>query len=93
MDHGVFRSWCPHCVKGRAEAYGHRRRGGETGDVPTASLDYTRACSEQDKGEEKLDADHRREGQRDEDGNGEGRAEQGRAGFCGGGGEEVVSSS
>ena len=20
LDHGVFRSWCPHCVKGRAES-------------------------------------------------------------------------
>lgn len=24
-DHRVFRSWCPHCVKGRGEAYGHPR--------------------------------------------------------------------
>ena len=24
LDHAVFRSWCPHCVKGRAEACGHR---------------------------------------------------------------------
>ena len=23
LDHGVFRSRCPHCVKGRAESYGH----------------------------------------------------------------------
>ena len=22
VGHGVFRSWCPHCVKGRAESYG-----------------------------------------------------------------------
>ena len=20
LDHGAFRSWCPHCVKGRAES-------------------------------------------------------------------------
>ena len=26
LDHGVFRSWRPHCVKGRAESYGHVRR-------------------------------------------------------------------
>ena len=26
LDHGVFRSWCPHCVKGRTEAQGHRKR-------------------------------------------------------------------
>ena len=24
VDHGVFRQWCPHCVKGRAESYGHK---------------------------------------------------------------------
>ena len=25
LDHGVFRSWRPHCVKGRAESYGHEK--------------------------------------------------------------------
>ncbi len=25
LDRGVFRSWCPGCVKGRAEARGHVR--------------------------------------------------------------------
>ncbi len=28
LDHAVFRSWCPHRVKGRAEAYGHKKRMG-----------------------------------------------------------------
>jgi hypothetical protein len=53
LDHAVCRSWCPHCVKGRAEACGHRRRGGETGDAPTVSLDYMRTHSEPEKVEEK----------------------------------------
>ena len=26
LDHGVFRSWCPHCVKGRAESYWHAKK-------------------------------------------------------------------
>ncbi len=39
LDHAVFRSWRPHCGKGHAEAYGRRREGGETRDVPTVSLD------------------------------------------------------
>ena len=26
LDHAVFRSWCPHCVKGRAESSGHWSR-------------------------------------------------------------------
>jgi hypothetical protein len=47
LDHGVFRSWCPRCVKGR------RKRGGETGDAPTVSLDYMFTHSEQEKEEEK----------------------------------------
>ena len=57
MDHAVFRSWCPHCVKDRAEACGHRRRGGETGDVPTVSLDYTHRRSEQEKEEKGMPID------------------------------------
>ncbi len=50
LDHAVFRSWYPRCEKGRAEAYGRGKRGGETGDVPTVSLDYTYTHSEQEKG-------------------------------------------
>ncbi len=26
LDHAAFRGWCPHCVKCRTEAYGHRKR-------------------------------------------------------------------
>ncbi len=40
LDHAVLRSWHPHCVKGRADAYGHKKRGGDGGDAPTVSLDY-----------------------------------------------------
>ena len=36
LDHGVFRSWCPHCVKGRAESYGHVKKVQNEGDVPTS---------------------------------------------------------
>ncbi len=49
LDHAVFRSWRPHCVKGLAEACGHRKKGGETGDAPTVSLDYMHTCSEQER--------------------------------------------
>ena len=38
VDHGVFRSWCPHCVKDRAKAYGHKKIGGDGGDALTVSL-------------------------------------------------------
>ena len=53
LDHAVFRSWCPHCVKGRAESYGHRRREGELGGVPVGGVDYMYMHSEQEKEEEK----------------------------------------
>ncbi len=52
LDHAVFGSWCPRCVKGRAEAYGNKKKG-EGGDAPTASVDYTHTRSEQEKEEEK----------------------------------------
>ncbi len=39
LGHAVFRSWCPRCVKGLAEAHGHKKRGGDVGDAPTVSLD------------------------------------------------------
>ena len=53
IDHRVFGGWCPHCVKGRAESYGHRRREGEIGEVPIAGVDYMYMHSEQEKEEEK----------------------------------------
>ena len=53
LDHGVFRSWCPHCVKGRAESYGHVRKVQNEGDVPTIGIDYMYMHSEQEKEEEK----------------------------------------
>ncbi len=40
-------------MKGLAEACGHRKRGGETGDASTVSLDYTNTHCEQEKEEEK----------------------------------------
>ncbi len=51
LDHAVFGSWRPRCVKGRAEAFGHKKRGGDGGDVPTVNLDYTCMRSKQEKEE------------------------------------------
>ena len=53
LDHGVFRSWCPHCVKGRAESYGSVKKVQNEGDVPTIGLDYIYMHSEQEKEEKK----------------------------------------
>ncbi len=52
LDHAVFRTWCSRCVKGRTETCGRRKKGGETGDVPTVSLDDMYTRSEQEKEEE-----------------------------------------
>ena len=53
LDHGVFRSWCPHCVKERAESYGHVKEVQNEGDVPTKGIDYMYMHSEREKEEEK----------------------------------------
>ena len=52
LDHGSFRAWCAHCVKGRAEAYAHRKDAEEKG-VPVISLDYMYMRGEQERNEEK----------------------------------------
>jgi hypothetical protein len=51
LDHGVFRSWCPRCVKGRAEEYGPFRKAGES-DAPIVGVDHMHMRSEQEREEE-----------------------------------------
>ena len=53
LDHAVFRCWCPHCVKGRAESCGHVKKAQGEGAVPTVGVDYVCVRSEQEKEEEK----------------------------------------
>ena len=38
VDHAVFRRWCPHCVKGRAETHGHRTVKKSEVEVPKVSV-------------------------------------------------------
>ena len=39
--HLPYRSWCPHCVRGKARRRNHRKRRREAnGGVPVISLDY-----------------------------------------------------
>ena len=52
VDHGVFRSWCPHCVKGRAESYGHKGKKLTEKEWPTIGIDYMYMHSEQEREEE-----------------------------------------
>ena len=52
IDHGVFRSWCPHCVRGRAVAYGHKKKQKDKRLVPVVSVDYMYMTDRQRKDEE-----------------------------------------
>ena len=40
MHHSEFRQWCPHCVKGKAVSYGHRRKPKEQEGLPMICVDY-----------------------------------------------------
>ncbi len=42
LDHAVFRSWCPHYLKGRGEAYRHvkNREKEEEKGAPVVGVDY-----------------------------------------------------
>ena len=47
--HMPFRSWCKHCVKGRAQSTPHYHRDHSEDQVPTISWDYWFIDEEQDK--------------------------------------------
>ncbi len=50
--HMPFRSWCPHCVRGRGKEMQHRRkRDEEESGIPEYHLDY---CFPGDEGEDRL---------------------------------------
>ncbi len=55
LDHAVFRSWRPRCVKGRAESHGHVEKVQNVGEAATVGVDYVYTRSEQEK-EEKATA-------------------------------------
>ena len=42
VSHIPFRSWCPHCVRGRGKSYAHHRvhRSDDPDAVPVISIDY-----------------------------------------------------
>ena len=39
-SHVPYRSWCPHCVKGKAKAGFHKKQDSSSHTVPTISMDY-----------------------------------------------------
>lgn len=40
VAHWPYRSWCPHCVRGRGRRAPHRARGESERQIPVASADY-----------------------------------------------------
>ena len=40
VAHVPFRSWCPHCVKGKAKGAQHRKQDNVKHELPTVSFDY-----------------------------------------------------
>ena len=38
--HLPFRSWCPHCVRGKAKGKQHRKQDREHHKIPTVAIDY-----------------------------------------------------
>lgn len=40
MTHVPFRSWCKHCVAGKAKSYPHKSGAGDEGSIPKVSMDY-----------------------------------------------------
>ena len=54
IDHGSFRGWCPHCVKGMGVTYGHFQvKEYEEGRVPVVSIDDMYMHERQEREEEK----------------------------------------
>ena len=53
MHHSEFRQWCPHCVKGKAVSFGHRRRQKDQEGLPMISVDYMFMADKQLREEEK----------------------------------------
>ena len=50
LTHVVFRSWCKHCVSGRAREDPHRRIATHEGRTPKVMLDWTFFTSDQEPG-------------------------------------------
>ncbi len=46
VDHAVFRSWCPRCVKGRVKSCGHAKKAQDEGAAPTVGVDQAHSGQE-----------------------------------------------
>ena len=51
--HLPYRSWCPHCVRGKSKGRPHHRVAREGKSVPTVAIDYMSMHESQNEHEEK----------------------------------------
>jgi hypothetical protein len=72
VNHIPFRSWCTHCVKGKASNQGHSSSasGGHESDVPVVSIDY--AFINEDGEDRKRRKEREKRGEEREEGEGRG---------------------
>ena len=53
ITHLPFRSWCPHCIRGKSKGKPHKKPNQGNREIPTVALDYTFMYDTQNEGEEK----------------------------------------
>ena len=53
VTHLPFRSWCPHCVRGKSKGKPHGKATQGNREIPTVALDYTFMYDTQNQNEEK----------------------------------------
>ena len=53
LTHMPYRSWCEHCVKGKAKGKPHARANREEGETPVVSIDYMFMSDNQEQEEER----------------------------------------
>ena len=52
LNHANFREWCPHCIKGKAKSFPHRKSISKAVDIPIISIDYAFMNDDKDKNED-----------------------------------------
>ena len=52
ITHLPFRSWCPHCVRGKSKGKPHKKSAQGNREIPTVALDYTFMYDTQNEQEE-----------------------------------------
>ena len=53
ITHLPFRSWCPHCIRGKSKGKPHRKSDRGNREIPTVAMDYTFMFDTQNENEEK----------------------------------------